>query len=124
MFALLIWFMYIFAFNLSFTSLFYLCFYMFLLLGTIPDQFSLLPYLYSVDFNNNTFTGTVPSSFSVLTNLMGLLFGINSFTGTAPEGFSLLTKLKYLTLSYNLLTGKSYNLTFSGELCSTLWTIS
>ncbi len=98
----------IFFFLISFQSfIFYLFFEIIflLILGTIPDEFDRLPYLYSVDFNNNTFVGTIPSSFSSLTILMGLLFGINSFTGTAPEGFSTLTKLKYLTLSYNSLTG-------------------
>ncbi|KAF3328084.1 putative leucine-rich repeat receptor-like protein kinase [Carex littledalei] len=76
-----------------------------LLHGTIPESFSYLTNLVSLDLSGNGLTGSIPQSIGALTRLKYLNLGMNGLTGTIPEGIGNLVNLVELNLVYNYFNG-------------------
>ena len=70
--------------------------------GTVPDEFWMLPSLYSVDLQNNLLRGSISNYVNASSFFLQiLLLGNNSLTGTVPAGIGQMTQLTRLDLSYN-----------------------
>ncbi|XP_062074954.1 receptor-like protein EIX2 [Humulus lupulus] len=75
--------------------------------GKIPETFTSLLKMVSLNLSRNHLTGIIPGNFDKLSsNLESLDLSRNWLTGTIPASFSSLNFLSYLDLSYNNLSGR------------------
>ncbi|XP_057724857.1 receptor-like protein 53 [Arachis stenosperma] len=75
----------------------------------IPDSFSNLTQLTSLELFGNGLNGSIPSLLSNLQHLTDLDLSFNAFTGSFPSFLSNLHHLVYLDLSFNKLSGQIPN---------------
>lgn len=64
-----------------------------------------LPFLTSLQLQENLFSGQLPAEIEQCTNLEHLNLGANNFTGPISESIFSLQSLQYLNLSLNMFTG-------------------
>ena len=64
-----------------------------------------LPFLTSLQLQENLFSGQLPAEIEQCTNLEHLNLGANNFTGPILESIFALQSLQYLNLSLNMFTG-------------------
>ncbi|KAI7744397.1 hypothetical protein M8C21_014297 [Ambrosia artemisiifolia] len=75
------------------------------LLGTIPQDIGMIPYLHSLDLSNNSLNGSLPASIFNCSKLESLSLSSNVISGEIPEIISGLKSLKLLNLSDNAFAG-------------------
>ncbi len=76
------------------------------LVGTLPDDITMLTSLRVLELNSNSISGPIPSSdFDNLDSLEELDLQHNELTGSIPSGIDQLTSLQFLTLNSNSLNG-------------------
>lgn len=73
--------------------------------GIIPDNFSQLSELTSLDFSFNVLEGNFPATFLQLTKLQKLILWNNALEGTIPPSISNLSAMTELDLSFNRFSG-------------------
>lgn len=73
--------------------------------GTIPEEFSTLHALVTLDLSNNKLTNPLPDSLRSMFTLRTLLLNSNAFTGTFPESVTELPGLHQLNLGGNKFEG-------------------
>ncbi|KAL8252228.1 hypothetical protein R6Q59_035921, partial [Mikania micrantha] len=73
--------------------------------GSLPNSFSNLSKVSTLDIGNNYLSGKIPNSLGELSNLRILLLGKNNFNGSIPRKLCNLTDATMIDLSNNLLSG-------------------
>lgn len=76
------------------------------LLGSLPADLGLIPFLQSLDLSNNSINGSLPLYLFRASRLRILDFSNNLISGDLPEIVGSLTSLQLLNLSDNALAGK------------------
>lgn len=76
------------------------------LLGSLPADLGLIPFLQSLDLSNNSINGSLPLYLFRASRLRILDFSNNFISGDLPEIVGSLTSLRVLNLSDNALAGK------------------
>lgn len=71
------------------------------LVGTLPDNWSVMQKLEMVTFSENALTGTLPSSWGNMTSLTGVWLYTNNFSGTLPPEYQAWSRLEHLQLWRN-----------------------
>jgi hypothetical protein len=71
----------------------------------LPEEWSTLGSLESIDVSYNTIRGPLPASFTALSSLKRLVFAGNAIAGTLPAAWSRLNALEHLDGSHNYLDG-------------------
>jgi hypothetical protein len=74
--------------------------------GTIPDEFSKLELVLTLDFSDNKMSGSIPKSLATSSTLRNLLLRKNSFVGSIPKELATLSTLQQLHLGENRFEGK------------------
>ncbi|KAK7319341.1 hypothetical protein RJT34_04060 [Clitoria ternatea] len=75
--------------------------------GNIPDFFSQIKTLVTLDFSYNNLSGNLPPSISSLPNLAGITFDGNRISGPIPDSYGSFSNLfTSMTISRNRLSGK------------------
>ncbi|KAD4585445.1 hypothetical protein E3N88_23046 [Mikania micrantha] len=72
--------------------------------GSIPESFSNLTKVSTLDIGNNYLSGRIPNFLGELSNLRVLLLGKNNFNGSIPRKLCNLTNANMIDLSSNLLS--------------------
>ncbi|GKY92920.1 hypothetical protein MPSEU_000261000 [Mayamaea pseudoterrestris] len=75
------------------------------LIGTLPDELSVLNKLQTLSLNNNALQSTIPTAIGLLTSLTDLDLSSNSLSGTLASEIANLSNLSNLLLQANLLEG-------------------
>jgi hypothetical protein len=75
------------------------------LVGTLPDELSILTSLVFLFLDSNALSGPIPSAVGLLTKLRDLRLYQNNLTSTIPENIGLATSLEGLYLHSNTLSG-------------------
>ncbi|XP_020683494.1 probable LRR receptor-like serine/threonine-protein kinase At1g53420 isoform X1 [Dendrobium catenatum] len=74
------------------------------LMGTLPREMALLPFLQEIDLSRNFLSGTIPDEWATLPLVNFSLRG-NSISGQIPSWIGKITTLQHLILEANLFTG-------------------
>ncbi|CAB9522623.1 Leucine Rich Repeat [Seminavis robusta] len=75
------------------------------LVGTLPPEVALLPYLDVVNLHGNNITGSLPTEMGLLAYVTLFQLFQNQLTGKVPSELGLLPQIKQLNLGFNTLTG-------------------
>ncbi|KAI8006450.1 Receptor-like protein EIX2 [Camellia lanceoleosa] len=75
------------------------------LVGTIPEELTLLSGLLGLNLSHNNLSGSIPKNINGLKSLESLDFSNNQLSSTIPQSMSALNFLSHLNLSYNNFSG-------------------